>query len=632
MKRRRDKILELALNDKKDTMPDDNKSCMTPRRRRYSIHEIPSPRAFVTVTTTDSKESKPSKRSKRAKSLFPESQYNNSEKLAEPLVDSLDEYDDTSNQRHEDTSVCKDRVDSCVISTSSASPYQHNFMSLQSQESSNSNSNVLIEPQPSTSKLSSPANENFYSLRRGVKTRGGVAKQKGIKIIKSQKLEIKDGKCKLTDLVEKNASNDDLNLDRSLQDLDIINEMRSIFKEDNKEEKVKVTPPSKKKRLSDEDLLKILELDEDDLQTEVDQEILSDDCLFSDASEDATQESEYETQMSEDETQSQVSQDAAQVSEDNNISSNGPLQVNIDEWKSEYDHNIAPIEFNGHENNLKILPGKNEPWDYFELIVTDDFYKTLVGNINDYASRLLSNIRDPKSRIRLWKDVTVPEIKVFLGILFHMGTIRLNRITDYWKKDPLFNITAFSNHMSRNRFLLIMRSLNFGDDLSDNRLSKINNLIKYFNQRMEEIYCPSKNLAIDESMVLFRGRLIFRQYLKGKKHPYGIKLYILTDEHGVVLKTIVYAGASDTLVGGDNHSEKVVLNLLNNYLNQGYSVYMDNFYNSVNLAHKILNLKTYCTGTLRTASDSMIRVISQKQGMKQCVASIAKVVGQLSSV
>ncbi|CAH2101217.1 unnamed protein product [Euphydryas editha] len=363
--------------------------------------------------------------------------------------------------------------------------------------------------------------------------------------------------------------------------------------------------------MSDEELLKILESGADDSQTDIDQEILSDDCFFSDASEDATQENEYETQMSEEEMQSQVSDDAAQVSEVNDISSNGSSLVNGDEWKSECD-NIAPIGFSGNENNLKILPQKNEPYDYFELIATDDFYTMLVTNINNYASRLLSNIIDPKSRIRLWKDVTVPELKVFFGILLHMGTIKLNRITDYWKKDPLFNLTAFSNHMSRNRFLLIMRSLNFGDDLSDNRLSKINNLISYFNRRMEEIYCPSKNLAIDESMVLFRGRLIFRQFLKGKRHPYGIKLYILTDEFGVVLKTIVYTRATDTIVGGANHSEKVVLNLLTNYLNQGYSVYMDNFYNSVNLAHKLLTLKTYCTGTLRANRRNNPKEVIQK--------------------
>lgn len=42
-------------------------------------------------------------------------------------------------------------------------------------------------------------------------------------------------------------------------------------------------------------------------------------------------------------------------------------------------------------------------------------------------------------------------------------------------------------------------------------------------------YYPSKELAIDESLILWKGRLSFRQYLKGKAHQYGIKLYVLAD-------------------------------------------------------------------------------------------------------
>lgn len=52
-------------------------------------------------------------------------------------------------------------------------------------------------------------------------------------------------------------------------------------------------------------------------------------------------------------------------------------------------------------------------------------------------------------------------------------------------------------------------------------------------------------------------------------------------------------------VGGTNHASKVVMNLLQDYVNKGYSVFMDNFYNSVELAEKLLSQKTYCSGTLR---------------------------------
>jgi hypothetical protein len=558
--------------------------------------------------TTEHKITKPYKKSKRAKSLFGglnSINYNDSEKLAEePLAHSLDE-SCTSINLQKNQFVCRDRDDSHVISTSSAShhQYKHINMSLQSQESSNFYSKIQIEPQPSTSKHSpflhsSPATESPSNLKTGVKTRGEMRRNKGIKILKNQRVVLHDNEVTLTDLEEKSEGNNDLqnknkintvDLDESLREIDIMDEMRNIFEDEDKEvkPKAKLTPG---KVLTEEDLIKMLELDDDDSEEKSDQENVSDDCLYSDASEDATQ-----------------------MSEDNDINSDETFQLTDDEWKTERDPSILPIDFDGYEKKLKIIPETNEPYDYFKLIATEEFFTILVTKINNYASKLLLNLLDPKSRLRLWKDVTVPEIKTFFGILFHMGTIKLNRVTDYWKKHPLFNLPAFSKYMSRNRFLLIMRSLNFGDDLSDNRLSKCNSLINYFNQRMEEVYYPAQNLAIDESMVLFRGRLVFRQYLKGKKHPYGIKLYILTDEYGVVMKTIVYAGSSDTLVGGVNHCEKVVLNLLSNYINKGYSIYMDNFYNSIILAQKLLTLKTYCTGTLRVNRKNNPKEILQRK-------------------
>lgn len=47
---------------------------------------------------------------------------------------------------------------------------------------------------------------------------------------------------------------------------------------------------------------------------------------------------------------------------------------------------------------------------------------------------------------------------------------------------------------------------------------KIKPIIDFFNTRMFELYYPTKNVVIDESMMLWRGRLQFRQYMKGKKN------------------------------------------------------------------------------------------------------------------
>lgn len=45
--------------------------------------------------------------------------------------------------------------------------------------------------------------------------------------------------------------------------------------------------------------------------------------------------------------------------------------------------------------------------------------------------------------------------------------------------------------------------------------------------------------------------------------------------------------------------QEIVLNLLDDLINKGYFLYMDNFYNSVNLSELLLSKNTYVCGTLR---------------------------------
>ena len=51
-----------------------------------------------------------------------------------------------------------------------------------------------------------------------------------------------------------------------------------------------------------------------------------------------------------------------------------------------------------------------------------------------------------------------------------------------------------------------------------------------------------KLLSVDESLVLFKGRLKFKQYIKTKRSLYGIKLYELPTSHGISLDLLVYSG------------------------------------------------------------------------------------------
>ncbi|XP_046662705.1 piggyBac transposable element-derived protein 4-like [Homalodisca vitripennis] len=298
------------------------------------------------------------------------------------------------------------------------------------------------------------------------------------------------------------------------------------------------------------------------------------------------------------------------ISEDSDYDLSGDESDNLDEdndhlnpsW-SPFTQGLRRIPFTA-ENRFKVpVPGNNKPIDWFTLVLDDIFLENIVRESNIYAFEVYGkpNLGE-HSRINKWQDLTVPELKVFIGLLLHMGTIRLNRYQDYWKTSRLFDIKCFRDQMSRDRFLLILRCLHFSRNVEgegkDDRLKKISMLVSYFNQKMDDLYYPCRELSLDEGMVLWRGRLLFRQYIKGKRHKYGVKLYSLCEPQGLVIRFAVYSGGEGEL-GGKGHASKVVMHLMRGKLGVGHSLYMDNYYNSVALASKLLANKTYCTGTLR---------------------------------
>ena len=163
-----------------------------------------------------------------------------------------------------------------------------------------------------------------------------------------------------------------------------------------------------------------------------------------------------------------------------------------------------------------------------------------------------------------------------------------------------FRNYLFKSAMSRERFKNLLRYWHFvGDREQNHRLSKINLLLDHLNDTMKTIYTADKSLSLDESMVLWRGRLLFRQYIKNKRHKYGVKLFQLCTSNGIILRTSVYCGLpyADKMMLG--LSAAVVLHLMADFPNMGYYLYTDNYYNSLALRKEFTKRKTYQCGTLQ---------------------------------
>lgn len=112
--------------------------------------------------------------------------------------------------------------------------------------------------------------------------------------------------------------------------------------------------------------------------------------------------------------------------------------------------------------------------------------------------------------------------------------------------------------------------------------------------------------------MLWRGRLFFRQYIKNKKHKYGVKFYKLCESNGLVQKIKIYCGKAEIPDKNTGHATQVV-HLMEDYLNKGYILHMDNFYNSVSLTNTLTSKKTYICGTLRNNRKGNPKAVTEQK-------------------
>lgn len=118
-------------------------------------------------------------------------------------------------------------------------------------------------------------------------------------------------------------------------------------------------------------------------------------------------------------------------------------------------------------------------------------------------------------------------------------------------------------------------------------------IIDYFSKKFKENFNLSQNISIDEGMIPWRGRLNFKVYNPSKITKYGILIRMMCDSiTGYISSFKIYSGVGQPLA-------KTVMELLTPSYGKWHHLYMDNYYNSVELAENLLEKKIRVCGTIR---------------------------------
>ena len=150
---------------------------------------------------------------------------------------------------------------------------------------------------------------------------------------------------------------------------------------------------------------------------------------------------------------------------------------------------------------------------FFYLFFTQEGWHLLVSqtNLNAEQKRGLteSSVRHP---------VTESEMKAWISISLNMGLITKPNINCYWSTHPVPSTPFFPSVMSRTRFLQMLRYLHFADNscapphgsADYNKLYKIQPFLDLVIARFQEVYTPERQLAIDETLIKLKGKILLQ--------------------------------------------------------------------------------------------------------------------------
>lgn len=155
-----------------------------------------------------------------------------------------------------------------------------------------------------------------------------------------------------------------------------------------------------------------------------------------------------------------------------------------------------------------------------------------------------------------------------------------------------------------------MRHIHFVDNASDiaqktkdspdyDKLYKIRDLLNLIKRNTKGALNLERNIAIDETLVKFKGRVSFRHFLPNKSRRFDVKNFTLSESSsGYVWDLDVYTGKS----GHDPHkglAHHVVRKLVQDFEGKGFNLFVDNWYSSPQLFEELAEEKILACGTVR---------------------------------
>ena len=186
------------------------------------------------------------------------------------------------------------------------------------------------------------------------------------------------------------------------------------------------------------------------------------------------------------------------------------------------------------------------------------------------------------------------------------GYVTLPSYKMYWEEALDVQHPLVKKAMPRNRFRLILQNLHFCENDSidaNDKCGKVRPILEMMRQRCQKFAILTEAANVDESMIPYYGKSgqKLKQMMPMKLIRSGYKVWCLNLEGGYLYDFEIYQGKGSKNEFSDEFSlgASVVLGLLKSLPQGNFSIFIDNFFNSIPLLKYLKTKEIGCTGTIR---------------------------------
>lgn len=241
---------------------------------------------------------------------------------------------------------------------------------------------------------------------------------------------------------------------------------------------------------------------------------------------------------------------ALSSSSDNETDSNQSQNDISDEWTEiniETDIPAASPSFDFTANSQ--INEEISPSQFFNYFFDDELVQNIVDQTNLYYVQTIRKRPSTSSaNVENTWSTTISEMRIFFAVTMTMSIVQKPEEKLYWTRRPSIFTPFYAKLMSHRKFSFIKKYLHFANNATYDpaihpqpKLNKIWPVYFHLNRKFQEAYTPQQHITIDESLMLYKGRLGWVQYIPMKRARFGIKSYFLCEsKSGYTYMVITY--------------------------------------------------------------------------------------------